>query len=512
MNIKKIFLKTFGVIILLIIMFFAGIFIYSKYNIIKFNNLSCIKDIKASSLKDTVSDSNVNIKIDSRDVISEISPYIYGSSWSNWIDKLPPKEELKMLNISTIRFGGNDFSRFDSKTEVFYKKSGMEKSKQDMGENLKWFTDSRVQPILQINMLGIAIDSVTKEQIIISTPVDAVNFLKKIRAKYGIAIQYITLDNEPLIWSDTHDDLHPNPTSYDEYCEKFIKYAKAIKDYDKNIMIMGPESCNPYFYYKSDSKEDTNNGIWLQYFLKRCSDYEKANNIRLLDILTVHRYPIFRNFNDLKVTASNQKILDSTEGWWNTEYTDEIDPTAYGDNGIIPNLKKWINANYPGTKIGITEYNLDYDSKVKYDPIVRAIWLADTLGVFAKNGVDFANHWNLQEDADHGLITNRGFSINNVSYGDKQPVFYSFYLMSNFLRGSLIHTNSSNKNVKVYGAINQNSTNIVVINSDFEKDYTCNIFADTPLLDEKSFLFKSKTITVFEVKDNQVKIYSCDFK
>lgn len=509
MKSRKSFIKVLITIIALCLMVAAGGMIYLNYTIKKFNELPYIKSIPISSLSERDNHLKSTIRVDPSVILHEISPFIYGSSWANWIDVLPPKAEIKMLNTSIVRFGGNDFSRFDPVTETFYKQEGKQQLKHPIGEAAAWFSSNGSQVILQINMLGIAKDPVTKEQLSISSPQDATGFIENIKREHGVDIKYVNLDNEPFIWSDTHRDLHPAPTSYAEYSNKFIAYAKAIKEYDKDIMIMGPENCNPYFYYRSNSSEDKENGVWIEYFLKICRDYEKNNNVRLLDILSVHRYPIFRKANGTEVIASDQQILNSAKDWWDETYIDPIDP--YYGSGIIPKLRRMIDENYPNTKLAITEYNLDYDSNIKYDPVIRAVWLADTLGIFAQTGVDYANYWNLQESGEQGLISNGQLTINKETYGEKRPSFYSFYLMSNFLRGSLIKAESNNENIKVYSALDQGKVNIIVINSDAQNDYQSNILANGLLVDGKSYLFKSRSITVFEVKNEQVNIYSCEF-
>ncbi|MCL1823494.1 MAG: glycoside hydrolase family 44 protein [Oscillospiraceae bacterium] len=509
MKAKKIVIKISVTIISVILILITGVMIFSIYTANKFKELSYIKSVPNSSLSEADSSIDFNIYVEPQTILREISPYIYGSSWTDWVDKLPPKDLMRLLDISAVRFEGNDFSRFDPNTEIFYKSEETQKLKHSIGEAAEYFTEQGAHIILQINMLGIAIDPVTGEKFPISSPEDAVSFIEKIKNENGVNIKYANLDNEPFIWSDTHNDLHPSAVSYDEYCDKFFTYAIAIKDYDETIMIMGPENCNPNHYYKSKSNEDRTKGVWLEYFLKKCREYEEENNIRVLDILTVHRYPIFRNHNSTKVTATEQQILNSTKDWWDEAYKDPVDPDYGG--GIIPKLQKMIDENYQGTKLGITEYGLDYDGKIEYDPVIRAIWLADTLGIFAQNGVDYANYWILQGHGESGFIS-EGIILNNRMYGDKRPVFYSFYLMSNYLRGSLLKSESDNENIKVYSALNNNSINIIVINSDAENNYNCNIFADDLLVDEKSYTFKSKSITVFEINGGQMKIHTCDFK
>lgn len=487
----------------------TGVLIFSVYTAKKFNSLPYVKNVPIASLSEEDRETAFFIRVEPSVAEREISPYLYGSTWASWIDALPPKDVMSMLNIPVVRFGGNDFSRFDPAMEIFYKTEGVEKLRHPIGEAALWFSNQGAQVILQINMLGIGIDPVTGKHFPIASPQDSVSFIERLKREYGVEIKIVSLDNEPFIWSDTHKDLHPVPASYDEYCDKFIAYAEAIKAYDGDIMIMGPESSNPRRYYSSKSSDDGGKEIWLEYFLNQCREYEEENTIRLLDILTVHRYPVFRSNNGTRVIDSEQQIVSSTRDWWDETYTDPMDPDS--GRGTIPKLQRMIAENYPGTKLGITEYGLDYDPKIEYDPVVRALWLADTLGVFAQHGVDYANYWILQGHGESGFIS-EGVLLNGEKYGKKRPVFYSFYLMSNYLRGSLLKSESSHEHIKVYSARNHNGVNIIVINADAENDYRCNLSADNLPVDGKSYLFKSKSITVFEIHGEQVNIIACDFQ
>ncbi|MBO0684527.1 MAG: endoglucanase, partial [Candidatus Dormibacteraeota bacterium] len=55
---------------------------------------------------------------------------------------------------------------------------------------------------------------------------------------------------------------------------------------------------------------------------------------------------------------------------------------------LIPRLKGWIGAGYPGTKLAVTEYNFggEWDAS-------GAVALAEALGAFGRLGVDLATYW-----------------------------------------------------------------------------------------------------------------------
>src|SRR5213079_2156078 len=55
---------------------------------------------------------------------------------------------------------------------------------------------------------------------------------------------------------------------------------------------------------------------------------------------------------------------------------------------LIPLMHEWVNTNYPGTQIGITEYNWGAEN----DPN-GATAQADILGIFGREGLDLATRW-----------------------------------------------------------------------------------------------------------------------
>ena len=81
-----------------------------------------------------------------------------------------------------------------------------------------------------------------------------------------------------------------------------------------------------------------------------------------------------------------------TRSLWDPTYTDPSWINAKID--LIPRMHEWVAQNYPGTKISLSEYNLSVSS----EPIVNALIQADTLGIFAREGLDLATRWPLAED------------------------------------------------------------------------------------------------------------------
>ena len=76
------------------------------------------------------------------------------------------------------------------------------------------------------------------------TPAFVQGWIAHLVARYGTAaaggVRFYDLDNEPMLWRDTHRDVHPSPTSYDEMRTRTWAYAAAIKAADASAQTLGP--------------------------------------------------------------------------------------------------------------------------------------------------------------------------------------------------------------------------------------------------------------------------------
>jgi hypothetical protein len=71
---------------------------------------------------------------------------------------------------------------------------------------------------------------------------------------------------------------------------------------------------------------------------------------------------------------------------WDPNYIDE---TWINDRvQLIPRLKNWVTAGYPGTLVGITEYNWGAENHIN-----GATTQADIFGIFGREGLDMGARW-----------------------------------------------------------------------------------------------------------------------
>jgi hypothetical protein len=120
----------------------------------------------------------------------------------------------------------------------------------------------------------------------------------------------------------------------------------------------------------------------------------------------LHYYP---HLNNVALSpagnAETQALrLRSTRSLWDPTYQDEGWISDVTDEPVqfIPRMKQWVDNNYPGTKLAITEYNWG-----ALDHINGALAQADVLGIFGREGLDLATLWGPPEIDEPGTFAFR---------------------------------------------------------------------------------------------------------
>jgi Glycoside hydrolase family 44/PA14 domain/Fibronectin type III domain len=212
-------------------------------------------------------------------------------------------------------------------------------------------------------------------------------------------VKYYTMGNEPALWNSTHRDIHPAGETNTELLNDIINYASMVKSLDPGAQILGPEEWGWTGYFIDGADAATQNwgatygGLNVQqWLLQQLHQYDTANGTRLLDYFTLHFYPQGGQFSD--DVSTNMELLRnrSTRSLWDPNYVDESWIASTGINGgkvnLINMMKSWVNTYYPGTKIGVTEYNWGAEGNMN-----GATTQADIWGIFGREGLDLANRW-----------------------------------------------------------------------------------------------------------------------
>jgi hypothetical protein len=245
----------------------------------------------------------------------------------------------------------------------------------------------------------------------------------------GGGLRYYILDNEYSIWQETHRDVQPTGARMDEIRDLMVNYAAAIKSVDSGAQIVGPEewgwsgfkiSGYDQQYGKAHGwgympDQSAHGGTWyVPYLLDQIRQASASRGVRLLDVLTVHWYPQSGEFgND---TSQSMQLMRnrSTRALWDSGY---LDPTWINDYvQLVPRLHGWVNAYYPGTKIGITEYSWGADGHIN-----GATAQADILGIFGREGLDIGARWVIPDASTptyKAMKMWRNYDNNGGAFGD----------------------------------------------------------------------------------------------
>jgi len=240
------------------------------------------------------------------------------------------------------------------------------------------------------------------------------------------------MDNEHSIWFSTHQDIHPVGPTMQEILGKIEAYASMVKSVDPHALVLGPEEWgwSGYFYSGYDQQlsaslnynvadypDRKTNGGWdyMPWLLNQLSQYQTNTGQRLLDYFTLHCYPQEGNVGTSDTDTATELLRNqSTRQFWDTTYKDPswIDSIIM----LIPRMKNWVATNYPGTKIGITEY--DWGAQ---DSINGGTAQADILGIFGREGLDLATRWGVPDTAGEAYLAMkmyRNYDGNKSTFGD----------------------------------------------------------------------------------------------
>jgi hypothetical protein len=269
---------------------------------------------------------------------------------------------------------------------------------------------------------------------------------------------FVSLDNEPELWNSTHLEVQGStPVSSDNYIAKTITLTKALKDQFPNVMIFGPVhyGFQGIYNWQGELAASPDGANWFpdKYLpaIKTASDtYGKP----LVDVYDFHWYSEatdgstrVTNLTGSTLTAAQvQAIVQSPRSLWDPTFTENswITNDVLGEPiKLLPRLQAKINAEFPGTRISITEYENGGDNH-----IAGTIAQADNLGVFGSQGVFAATMWPLGTCPYilAGFRAFRGFDGATASFGDT----------------SLQATSSKVQNVMVYASSDTTSPGRIV--------------------------------------------------
>lgn len=376
---------------------------------------------------------SATLRVDCRAKAKPISPLIYGIAWDA-MAKAPPT-----VRATSRRWGGNPTSTFNwqlgnawnTGNDWFFENVAVKPVSTFFDENksmgmsnaltipiMGWVVKDTTSNSFPVSTMGAQqrVDDWRKDAgngnkpdgkpvtpgdpsrtYIKITPDFDAKWLEQLK-KDGRKVDIVILDNEPGIWNETHRDVHPDPTTYDELLEKTIQYAAAVRKAMPDAKIAGAAEWGwtGYLYSAKDKKMgfslkpdrrahgDKPMIPWLLSGVKAEAD---KTNTKLLDILDLHFYPQGQNTYSAVADPKTAALrINQVRGLWDRGYTDEswIGEPIY----LLPRMKEWIDQNYPGLQTMIGEWNFGGEAHMS-----GGLADAEALGRFAENGVYAAYYW-----------------------------------------------------------------------------------------------------------------------
>ncbi len=275
---------------------------------------------------------------------------------------------------------------------------------------------------------------------------------------------FLNLDNEPELWNSTHLEVQgPNPVTSDNYIAKTIALTQAIKDQFPNTIIFGPVhyGFQGIYNWQGELAATPGGANWFpDKYLQAIKTASTTYGKPLVDVYDFHWYAEDYDANGTRILnltsttltdAQVQLIVQSPRNLWDPTYTDagNSNPWIYQELGntpinILGRLQSKINAENPGMKISISEYESGGQNH-----IAGTIAQADNLGIFGAQGVFAASFWPPNGTYSYSLAgfrAYRGFDGASATFGDT----------------SLQSTSSNVQNVVVYASTDSTTPGRVV--------------------------------------------------
>ena len=268
---------------------------------------------------------------------------------------------------------------------------------------------------------------------------------------------YWSMDNEPDIWNGTHDDVMSTQIPASEFMDRFISVAKKARALFPEIKICGPVTTSEWQWYKWGNEGLTIGGkyyCWLEYFIKRLADEQKASGIRLLDVVDLHNYPyapsdndalqLHRMYYDKNYVYPGANGVKTINGGWDESQTKEY---------IFQRINEWLDKYFGenhGITLGISEWGPSTNK-----PNVCSVVYGSALGTFANNGVELFSPWNWETG-----------------------MWETLHLYSRYAKKYSVSSTSSLENtVSAYTTVNESadSMTVIIVNRDLSTPHNVTI-------------------------------------
>jgi hypothetical protein len=228
------------------------------------------------------------------------------------------------------------------------------------------------------------------------------------------------LDNEPELWNSTHLEIQGKTAiPSDSYIARTISLATALKKQFPDLTIFGPAHfgfMGIYSWTGELNATPSGNNWFADKYLVALKAASASFGKPLVDVYDFHWYPEATDSAGTRVTNLTgptltddqvQAVVQSPRSLWDKTYKEKswITKDVLGQPiDLLDRLQTRIDAEYPGMKLALTEYNNGGGQH-----IAGTIAQADNLGVFGEHGLFAATMWLLGPKETYSLAGFRAF-------------------------------------------------------------------------------------------------------
>lgn len=217
---------------------------------------------------------------------------------------------------------------------------------------------------------------------------------------------FISLDNEPELWNQTHLEIQgPKNIGSDDYIARTRSIATALKKQFPDVVIFGPAHFGFMGMYNwlNELKTTPNGSDWFtDRYLKAMKAASTAAGRRLVDVYDFHWYSEATDSAGTRVVSLTgpkltdsqvQTVVQSPRSLYDRSFRENSwisKDVLGGPIVLLDRLQSRIDASNPGMKLALTEYN---NGGALH--IAGTIAQADNLGIFGARGLFAAAQWQM---------------------------------------------------------------------------------------------------------------------
>ncbi|MCW3053504.1 MAG: endoglucanase, partial [Chthonomonadales bacterium] len=189
--------------------------------------------------------------------------------------------------------------------------------------------------------------------------------------------------SESKSWLDLDRSNHPAASGSADLIARTQRYSEAVRTINPKGTLLGPGSALGHYQAEDTPKEGQTEHPALgqaSSYLQAMRTYESEQGRRVLAYFAEHYAPLPQN-GQTETTA-----LEATRSLWDTTYVEKNEyGQAHGAIELIPALRRWVEKDYPGTKVALSEYVWG-----DMTTLIGALAEADVLGIFGRERLDLA--------------------------------------------------------------------------------------------------------------------------